>query len=62
MSDPALERLAGVIFATIYPYDIRAKQADVIAAYSARLAVSIRAHLVALTRRPDEAPVVPSPF
>jgi DNA polymerase III epsilon subunit-like protein len=44
MSDPALERLAGVVFATIYPFDIRAKLPEVIAADSARLAISIRCH------------------
>jgi hypothetical protein len=64
MSDPALERLAGVVFATIYP--LRARRVDhnpdAVAAESAQLAVSIRCHLNALTRPAEAAPVVAPKF
>jgi hypothetical protein len=62
MSDPALERLAGVVFATIYPFDIRTKLPEVIALDSARIAVSIRCHLNALTGPAEAAPVVAPKF
>lgn len=57
MSDPALERLAGVVFATIYPYR-KGVEPEVIAAESARWAVSIRCHLNALTRPAEAESVV----
>lgn len=61
VSDPSLERLAGVVFATMYPYRTKSSILEV-TEESARIAVSIRAHLNALTRRPDDAPVVPTKF
>lgn len=54
MSDPALEALAARVFATIYPLRRIMTNQDEIAVESARIAVSIRAHLNELTARPAE--------